>query len=540
MKKYIMHKKWMLIIGFFVTTITVVTESIFALVMREIIDSISAPTEREILSKLPVYLLYILVMISVSFFNSIIITKYVQKVMFKLKQDLFSNLFGYDIEDFKKKNVGDYVSLFNNDIEMIESDYVTNIFQIYANLLGIILEIIVALFINVRLTILVLVIGFLILLVPAMFSSAIEKRRSELLESYEKMNDCLNNYFVGFSYIKISQIEKNIAKKWEDHNSTVCKEKYRYSYLNNFLNSILKVLSLGVIISILVLGALSVINGSISVGSMVAMIQIYSGVFQQAGELAYKISSFTTVKTVINKLLPYLQKEKYEQNNMQGNIEKIEFRDVFFSYDSEKEMLKKVNITFEKGKSYAIIGDSGAGKSTLIGMILQLICPNKGDILIDGIKYEEMKPIYSQIAYVSQDVFMFSDTLQFNLFLSDNESEKDIKDLLLKFELDKFMDTDFNEMHIREGATNISGGEKQRISIIRELIKEKPILLMDEATSNVNGEMSEKIYNYLLQQKNVMLISILHNYTDGMLDKFDCVIRVRDGNVTCSGNSEYK
>lgn len=470
-------------------------------------------------------------MISFSFINSIVITKYVQQIMVKMKSDLFYSLFEYKIEDYKKKNIGDYISLFNNDIEMIENDYVFNIFQIYSNILGIVLQIIVALFINVRLTLLVMFIGFLILLFPSIFTKPIEKRREELLSSYEKMNGSLNNYLNGFQYIKISQMENTIAEKWNKFNQNVGNKKYRFSLASNFLNSILRILSLGVIITILVLGSFFVVRGSISVGSLVAILQLYSGVFQQAGELAYKINNFSTVKPIVSKLETYLKHKEDIKDNYLKDINKIEFQNVDFSYDGVTSILKDVNLSFQKGKSYAIIGDSASGKSTLIGMILQTLHPTKGKILIDGKEYQEIKPIYEQAAYISQDIFMFNDTLQFNLFLTDEEKDIDVEPLFEEFELNKFLDIDFKQIVIKEGATNISGGEKQRLSIIRELLKKKPILLMDEATSNVNSAMSAKIYSYLLKNNDAMLISVMHNYTESMLEKFDYIIHVEDRNV---------
>lgn len=532
MVKYIKYKKGLFILGLFIATLTVISESVFALVMKEIIDNISTGSGTIVLNRLPIYLIYIFIMISLSFINTLVITNFIKQVMTKLRKDLFEKILEYKILDFEKKNIGDYVSIFNNDVNMIEQDYLMNIFDLYSNVLGIVIQVIVALVINVPLTCIVMFIGFIILIFPVLFTKSIERRREALLNSYEKMNGSLNNYFTGFQNIKISRIEKVIVEKWNVFNNDVEKKKFKYTLVSSVLNSLLRILSLSVIIFILVLGSYFVIKSSISIGSLVAIIQLYSGIFQQVGTLSYKMNSFSTVKPVIERINAYLKHESFHGKGKKiESAEIISFRDVDFSYDNKTMVLKNVNLDFEKGKKYAIIGDSGSGKSTLINLLLKKIEPTNGKILVDGEDYTEGMPMYNLISYVSQNVFLFCDTLKFNLFLTDESESINLNNLFSIFELSKYINTNLNEVEIKEAANNISGGEKQRIGIIRELIKHKPILITDEATSNVNSSMSAKIYNYLLGKDGYMLISIMHNYTEDILRKFDSVILVRNGEV---------
>lgn len=527
MKKYILHKKSWLALLVLLTTVTVACESVFALLMQDIIDKIYDTEVQKLLYQLPLYLGYIGIMIFFSYLNTKIIIRYVEKIMYQLRNDLFSSVLSNNIDEFGKKKLGDYISLFNNDLDMIENDCILNVFYIYGNAVGIILQVIIGAYINLQLTLIVIFVCVLILLFPAVFTRYIEGKRGNLLEAYELMNSYLNNYLSGFEYIKISVLENLIVKKFEKRLHYLEEKKFKFSSANNMVQSLLKILSLSVIILILVLGAIFVDKAYLSIGGLVAILQIYSSVFQMISELAYKINNYFTAKPAIEKIADYLNHRiEIPQNTEIISVQNITFKNVSFSYGNQI-IMKDCNVEFLKGKKYAIIGESGSGKSTMVNMILKKVIPDSGRILINDHDYKEMQGLYNHIGYVAQNIFLFNDTLQFNIDLG--KPSQNINSLLYEFDLNQFVDTDLENIIIKEAATNLSGGEKQRIAILRELLKAKEVLITDEATSNMPTDQSVKIYEYLLKQKEQMLICIIHNYTEELLQNFDYVIEVNNG-----------
>ncbi|MSS64240.1 ATP-binding cassette domain-containing protein [Velocimicrobium porci] len=455
----------------------------------------------------------------------------------KQEKNNFACILDRDLKSFREKKIGEYVSIFNNDIDMVEQDYFVNLFQIYSNILGIILQVLVALYLNFYLTIIVIFIGLFVLAFPILFSSSIEIKRKTLLNSYEKMNGNLTDYFKGFEYIKISNLQNIILEKFNIVNEETEKKKYKYLLISNILNSSLKILSIGAIITILVCGAYFVIQNKITIGSLVAILQLYSGVFQNISELSFQISEFTTVKPVVNKLGEILaDKGRWDKGEIEiKEFDKIIWEQVGYSYDGKTRILNSIDLKLERNKKYAIIGDSASGKSTIINLLLKKFSYSEGRIQFDDVELKEIKEeaLYNMIGYVPQDIHLFCDTLQFNLLLKQSERVEEAKELIRKFELSKFVQNEQNmeDIMIDENSTNLSGGEKQRIGIIRELLKHKPILIMDEGTSNLNREMAEKIQDYILSQTDLTVIHVLHNYTKELLNKYDMIIRVEHGTI---------
>lgn len=527
MKKYILHKKSWLALLVLSTTVTIACESVFALLMKDIIDKIYDTEVQKLMYQLPLYLGYITIMIFFSYLNTKIIIRYVEMIMYELRNDLFSSVLSNNIDEFGEKKLGDYISLFNNDLDMIENDCFLNVFYIYGNAVGIILQVFIGAYINFKLTLIVIFVCGLILLFPAAFTRYIERKRGNLLEAYELMNGHLNNYLSGFEYIKISVLEDLIVRKFEKSLHNLEEKKFKFSSANNMVQSLLKILSLSVIILILVLGAIFVDKAYLSIGGLVAILQIYSSIFQMISELAYKINNYFTAKPAIEKVANYLNHriEKRKATEIMS-VQNIAFKKVSFSYGNQI-IMKDCNVNFLKGKKYAIIGESGSGKSTMVNMILRKIIPDSGSILINNYDYKEIQGLYKHIGYVAQNIFLFNDTLQFNIDLG--KPGQNINSLLYEFDLNQFVDTDLEDIIIKEAAVNLSGGEKQRIAILRELLKAKEVLITDEATSNMPIDQSVKIYEYLLKQKDQMLICIIHNYTEELLQKFDYVIEVKNG-----------
>lgn len=250
---------------------------------------------------------------------------------------------------------------------------------------------------------------------------------------------------------------------------------------------------------------------------------------------------FKSVDKILNKIENTLiSEENVETTEIKDFNNKISLEDVSFKYD-DKKVLENISFDFEKGKKYALVGLSGSGKSTLMKLISKRIKANEGKIYIDGIDLDEVSrnSIINLISTINQNVFLFKGSIYDNITLfSRDYSEEKVKDVILKAELGKYLDRLYDKELISENANNLSGGEKQRISIARSLIKDTKIILADEILSSLDNEIAFSIEKGLLELENITLISVTHRLIKENLKQYDKILVLKDGKIEEKGNFE--
>ncbi len=201
----------------------------------------------------------------------------------------------------------------------------------------------------------------------------------------------------------------------------------------------------------------------------------------------------------------------------------IEINNLSFSYNEEREILKGIDLSINKGEKVAIVGRSGSGKSTLLRLLLRYYDDYDGEILIDGINSKDIKlsSIYEMMSTIQQNVFMFDDSIESNIALYGNYSDEEIDNAILESGLKTLIDSLPNGKNssVGENGSNLSGGEKQRVSIARALIKNTPIILLDEATTSLDAETSFEIENSLLDIDGLTSLVVTHKLNPELLKK---------------------
>ena len=222
---------------------------------------------------------------------------------------------------------------------------------------------------------------------------------------------------------------------------------------------------------------------------------------------------------------------------------KIEYKDVSFAYDSEKEVLKSINLKMEGGDIVALVGHSGAGKTTIMNLIPKFYNASSGDILIDNqsIYKVSLFSLRKNISLVSQDITLFDDTILSNIAYADSKASKEKILEACKFsaahdfveQLPEKYDTPIGENGVR-----LSGGEKQRISIARAILKNAPIILLDEATSSLDADTEHKIQEAIMYlTKNKTTIIIAHRLSTVL--RANKIFIIENGEIAAEGNHDY-
>lgn len=540
MRKYLLMNKTKVVIACIMTIFAVIGGVYFSLIMKEIIDYISVGEFQQLNRRIPFYIGYLILISIVSFINRVFINNYLKNVIIKLKYDIFKSTMEQDFVNFQKKNIGEYISVYDNDISMINDNYFFNWFEIISSISALTLNIIFALVLNVRMTLIVILASIVLFSLPMMFSGYIGRLRENLLHSYGEFNSKLKDYLTGFEAIKYHLSLNSILKRFKKTNEELEKRNVKYVISIATLDIIMGIISFAIIIIVLLVGSKYVISKELTVGGLIALIQILNGVTQSASELSSQLSKLASIKETVKKVEGLIVVNEIDEtptgiNNFKENIS---FNKVSFSYNGKDNILENLNLVFEKKKKYAVIGESGSGKSTIIRLLSKYYHDYSGEIKIDDVDVKEVSLInlYEILSIVPQNIHLFNDTLRYNLSF-----DKDINELnVSQFELQKLIDSNEQrlDMIIGENSTNISGGEKQRIGIARGFLRKTPIMILDESTSSMDNLTSRKIQEVLLNEPELTLVSVLHNLDSEILKKYDSIILIQNGAVKEMGTFE--
>ena len=195
------------------------------------------------------------------------------------------------------------------------------------------------------------------------------------------------------------------------------------------------------------------------------------------------------------------------------------------TYDDHEKIIKNLNMSFIRGKQYLLKGVSGSGKTTSINMLLGYYRPNSGTVKINGIPIQDIKNLNDIITVMRQDAVLFDDTLRNNITMYQEVSDEKIIEVLLNVGLDKYANIDSLEMLIDEGGKNLSGGEKRRVTLARSILRETPILILDEPLANLDENNARAIEKQLLSITDRTIIIISHQFSMENIIKLDEVIQ---------------
>lgn len=369
----------------------------------------------------------------------------------------------------------------------------------------------------------------------------LEVKKNELEDKgrgriYEVINNIklvksFNNEAHELNYL--SDNLENINQIYKKQSSTF----HIYDFLrNNSLNLIL------LIINILVF--ISAFNGALTFGDMVLVIQLVGQAQRPLFAMSFILTQIQMAESGSKEYLGILNLESKEFFNSDEKVSKIdnpeiEFKNVSFSYEgSENAVLKDISFKLSKNEKIALVGPSGAGKSTIINLILKFYNPTSGEILLNGKKYSELshKSIRENTTLVFQDNELFSSTIRENVAYASNASDEEIIEALKKANAYEFVnkmakgiDTEIGERGIK-----LSGGQKQRIQIARAILKNTPILILDEATSNLDSESETKVQEAMERLvENKLVIIIAHRFST--IQNVQRIFVVNDGKIEDSG-----
>ena len=468
-----------------------------------------------------------------------------QDIEHSLRTETFENVLSLDMKYFENKSSGRLMAILNDDVNQLERFLDTGANKLLQTATTVIVIGGTFLYISPLIATFAFIPIPIIIFGSFKFTSTIANRYERIRESIETLNSNLSNSISGILNVKSFTRESKELERIETSSKEVKSANYYAIKLSAAFIPIIRVAILFGFTATLLIGGFLALDGEIKVATYSVLLFITQRLLWPLTELGDTFDLYQRAMASFNRIFS-LKNESSEIGN--GNIEfkklenKIEIKDVSFSYVDDFNVLNNVDLTIETGQTTAIVGSTGSGKSTLIKLLLRLYEINNGSILYDSnsLKDIELSSLREKIGLVSQDVFLFEGTVIENIAYGDlNASESEVWNAAQKSEADEFINNlpQKEKTIVGERGQKLSGGQRQRISIARAILKNPEILILDEATSSVDNETEAAIQRSLdILKKDRTVIVIAHRLST--VRNADIIYVLENGSVVESGNHE--
>ena len=427
-----------------------------------------------------------------------------QDIVKDLRNKLFKHITNFRMKYFDNTAVGQLVTRSVFDIESIAKIFSQGLFMIISDLMKMSVAIIFMLYMNYKLTLIVLIAMPFLLYATRIFQKKMKGAFEEVRTQISRLNSFVQERLTGMKIVQLFSREEIEYKKFKDIN-----DKHRKAWLKNVMyNSvffpiadIFSSITLGVVVWY---GAGDIIQGgTTTMGDLVTYTMLVSMLFTPLRQIADKFNEMQMGMIAANRVFDILEEDLSQENgsviaeSLDGIIE---FKDVRFGYKQDEEVLKGINLKINKGETVAIVGSTGAGKTTIINLLNRFYEINQGTILIDGrdINEYEIGSLRKQISVVLQDVFLFADTIYNNITLfNDAISREEVILASKQIGLHDFIESLPNgyDYNVKERGVMLSSGQRQLIAFLRAYVSKPSILILDEATSSIDSYSEDMIQN---------------------------------------------
>ncbi len=465
-------------------------------------------------------------------------------VLQRMRNEMFSRVMDMNVGYFSDQKKGDIISKITSDVNVVQF-CITNTLQVAFREPFLIIGYIVMM---VAMSWELSVFSVLFLPVVALIIGSIVKRlRHPARTNQQRTGDMvamLDESLAGVKVIKSYNATSYIKRKYYEVSADLARLTLSMASRQQLASPMSEFLGITAVGVILVFGGALVARGALDAGTFIAFVAIFSQItrpvrtfIDQFANINQGIAAGERIFSVIDAL-PEIT-DKPDAREMDGLKEKIEFRDVHFSYDGEREVIDGVSFEILRGQTVALVGPSGGGKSTLSELIPRFYDPQSGDILIDGVSLRDytQESLRANISVVSQDTMLFNDTIEGNIAMGRPSATHDeIVEAAKIANADRFISEcpDGYRTNIGDRGTKLSGGQRQRLSIARAVLKNPDILILDEATSALDTE-SEKLVQEALNKLLVGRTSVVIAHRLSTIHNADRIVVVDHGRIAEQG-----
>ena len=530
-------------IAFLVALCTVSLNFGITWIMQQMLDAVSGEPEALPLSTLGLLtagvVLLIILFKQISYFTE---PEFMQRAMLQYKNYAFEKLTKKSISAFRQESVSEYLSRFSNDLNTIETDYLDAQFKIACYIVEFSGALLLMLYYSPVMTVIATAFCMLPVLAAVFTGNRLETVEKQVSEKNAGFLAVLRDALSGFPVIKSFKAEAEMVKIVGDSSGQAENAKCRKRKLSTFLYMIGAIAAVTAQLGTFLVGCAMTKSGyPITPGELIAFIEL-TGLFIEAiREMPALLGKRKAALALVDKLAESLQENVQDEGTeIPAKLDTaITVSDLSFSYEAEKPVLKHIDCTFEAGKSYAVVGASGSGKSTLLNLLMGSDSYT-GEISYDGQELRQIssKSLFELVSMIQQNVFVFNASIRDNITMFKSFPKEDVDRAIAMSGLSTLISEKGEHYVCGESGCNLSGGEKQRISIARSLLRKSQILLADEVTAALDAETAYQVSDAILKLSDMTRIVVTHALDASLLRRYDRILTMKTGEIIESGTFE--
>lgn len=466
--------------------------------------------------------------------------RFIRRAMAQYKDFAFKKLTEKSISSFGNENTAVYISALTNDATSIESEYLTKQFTIIEQSVAFIGSFVMMLLYSPAMTAIAVALTALpftaSILTGNRLAGAERRVSADSAGFVATVKDCLS----GFSVVKSFKAEKEIFNLFAKSNAALEGKKFDRNRIKIIIGMIGSITGLFAQLGVFIAGAYLALSGNgLTPGVVIAFVNLMNFIVRPIAELPGMLASRKASLGLVAKLGDALDEKSDDHGTekISGVSSEIRFDNVSFGYEEGKTVLHGVSARFEAGKAYAIVGGSGSGKSTMLGLLTAANTGYSGSITLDGAELSQIctESLYDAVSVIQQNVFVFNASIRDNVTMFRDFPEEQVNSAIAHAHLSELIEARGADYLCGENGKGLSGGEKQRISIARSLLKKSSVLLADEITAALDADTASRVSGDLLSLDGITRIVITHALDEALLRRYDGILVMKNGSIAESG-----
>ena len=545
------HIKSFVLVGF-IMLISISYEIISPLLVGRIQDLLTGKFEMAtLLAYVAVYAGILIVSLISTYVQSLVLQKVGQKILSKLREDVFMHIEGLSHSQLHQIPVGKLVTRVANDTNSISMMFTNLLVNLVKNAFTIVGVLAAMLLLNYQLTLMVLCFAPFILIFTLIFRKFSRRAYRKVKDATTDINTFLSENLSGIKITQIFNRENRKAEEFESKNSHLAKSKHQEIFVFGIFRPMVYMLYISSVLALLYLSGRGYIKGTTFLGQKITgdiLVSFYmytNKFFNPIQSLAEQFNRLQSAFASAEKIFTILDMnpevvdapDAIELDEVRGDIE---FKNVWFAYNEGEWVLKDVSFKVEAKQTVAFVGSTGSGKTTILSLICRNYDIQKGQILIDGIDIKKIKlsSLRRHFGQMLQDVFLFSGTIRSNIILRDESiDDEEVMKTCRYVNADHFIDklSDGLDEEVRERGNNFSAGQRQLLSFARTIVHKPSVIILDEATANIDTETELLIQDSLEKVKSIgTMLIVAHRLST--IQHSDKIIVLSHGEIVEEGN----
>ena len=484
---------------------------------------------------------FVVLCIAVFLLEYISMPRYIERAMLQYKNFAFRKLTEKGISSFRDESTATYLSALTNDSTSIETDYLGQQMALISKVFTFAGALVMMLWYSPLLTAIAAGVTILPLIASLLTGSRIEAAERRVSDRNRSFTAALSDCLAGFSVVKSFKAEKEIFKLFAENNRALEGEKFSKRRIKTIVGMIGSVTGVIAQLGVFLIGSYFALSGyGLTPGVVIIFVNLMNFMISPIAELPGLLASRKAARGLIDKLATALESNPVSEGTSELThlARGIRLENVSFGYDDSKEVLHGISAFFDAGKAYAVVGASGSGKSTMLNLLTAAAGNYRGNILIDDTELRSIasESLYELISVIQQNVFIFNASIRDNVTMFRSFPEQEIEDAISHAHLNALIAERGDGYLCGENGKGLSGGEKQRISIARSLLKKSSVLLADEATASLDAQTAHQVASDILDLDGITRIVVTHGLEESLLRRYDGIVVLKDGRIEESGS----